>query len=120
MPNFTLDVNWLLVQELDAIARYKLSDNWTAFASYADREEPYHTNDLPSRYRLFFREHRAELGLCNFSKFGGVQLAAGYAFARSFSFGFDERDLNTVSDVRSEPYVRVGLNLRLHRKNANQ
>lgn len=114
-PNdrFTLEVSWLAIQHFEAQADYKLDKHWTAFATLAGRNRAYRVSDLPgSNDRLFFKEQRAELGLrWEVTKFAGLQAAVGYAFDRSFSHGFDERELHVISDVKSEPYVRLGVNV---------
>jgi hypothetical protein len=94
----------------DASLEYKFTHQWKLFVRYADRATAFYDSELPGNHRLFYNESRAEGGVgYALGDYVNLEAGVGYAFAREFSVGFDDRNLDRVTDVSSEPFAHVGL-----------
>jgi hypothetical protein len=108
-PKVNIVINWFIPDSFSARANYDLGQHAGLFAGYDQRIDSFHTRQIPGDQRLFFREQRVEGGV-RFRAVGlKFEVAAGYAFARNFDSGFDSRDLNRVTKVSNEPYVRFDI-----------
>jgi len=112
VDRLTVDVRYEVPETVDLLARYELNRNWSVYASLVSREYPFHTIDLPDNKRLFLRQNRAEAGV-HFAptKWGKLIVAGGYAFGQEWRTGWDVQDLQHVSNMSDEMYLRVGIEL---------
>ncbi|HWB55092.1 MAG TPA: hypothetical protein VG722_12900 [Tepidisphaeraceae bacterium] len=108
-----LSATWDFPDNFTANIGYKISNNLSFLLGYDNIDDAFHAANLPDNRRFFFLEQRVELKLI-YSPVKDVDLTAGfgYAFARQFARGFDDRDLKRVYDIADRPYLRFGLNIR--------
>jgi hypothetical protein len=92
---------------------YRLTPKLGLYGSYDDTAQGFHIDDSPYVRRLFFEQQRAEMGI-DYAPWQNVSftLAGGYAFDQRFYRGFDLDNLDIVTGVSDEPYVRVGASIR--------
>ncbi len=112
------DDSWKISMEyqlpfgITAEARYQIIKPLSVFAGFTQKENAFHVTGDPDTRRLFYEESRAELGV-TWQVVDDLSLtcAAGYAFDRTFSRGFDDRDLNRITDVDDQAYLRLGFSV---------
>lgn len=97
----------------EANVEYKINEGLRVYASYQQQNDAFHWDELEDgRDRVIFSQSRAEIGLKgtykeNFS----FLVAGGYAFDQEFEVGWDSRDTDTLAELDSAPYLRVGFEL---------
>ncbi|MFI5378377.1 MAG: hypothetical protein ACHRHE_03650 [Tepidisphaerales bacterium] len=103
---------WFLTTDFDITLAYQVTPQWQIFGHYVSNELAFHVDQMPHDRRLLFFEQRVESGV-KWSPCKGADLvgAVGYGFGRSFSQGFDDRNLNKITDLSDEPYLRAALEL---------
>ncbi len=106
---WTVEANYWFPLTLNATVSYELCDMATLFARFQNRYRGFHIQGDNDNDRIFFQQRRIEGGVViTPCEHGKITVAVGYAFDQSFEFGWDVRDTNTVQDVDSEPFIRIG------------
>ncbi len=100
-------------QSIEMRTTYDLTERLELFALFENRIHAFHVDGLGSDRRLFFEQQRLEAGIrLEPNENLRLLLAGGFAFNQAFSTGFDSRDLDEVTELSDEPYLRAGLELR--------
>ena len=112
-PELRVDLRYTLPETIDVAVQYDLTPQISILGSFDNRLRAFHLDDLPSDRRIFFEQSRAELGV-KYSPMEnlGILVAGGYAFGQELSTGFDARDLDEITEISDEPYIRVGVEFR--------
>jgi hypothetical protein len=113
-PNerLAIDLYWYLIDRFGVSVGYEVVDHWSLFAELTDRTETFQMDGLSGHDRLFFEQRTIEAGVrykpsehCRFIA------AAGYAFKREFTTGWNVTDSDELADISDEPYLRVGFDV---------
>jgi hypothetical protein len=101
-----------LLTDLDLSIEYQITRHCQVYTRYLSTEYAFAAGGLPPNRRLFFQDQSAEMGLRWYAA-DPIQIIAafGYAFGRSFKVGFDDRNLDRLTDLSDEPYFRLGVDL---------
>jgi hypothetical protein len=116
----TLDATYTIPDSFEVNADYAVIDSTgpagkvAAFASFTNRLLPFHDNDEPvGRYRIFFEQNRAELGVrWTPRRVVSVVVAGGYAFDQRFHYGWDSVNYGELAKLGDSIYTRVALEFR--------
>lgn len=111
-PKLKLSAEYDFPETIVATAEYQLLPKVAAQFRYLSDDDAFHANDLPHDRRIFYEDNRIELGLVT-TLFEGAKLdtAAGWAWDRKFTEGFDDRDSDSIANLDSQVYLRLGLEL---------
>jgi hypothetical protein len=117
---FTLDATYTIPDSFEVKADYAVIDSTgaagkiAAFASFTNRLLPFHDNDeAVGRYRVFFEQNRAEVGVRWTPKpIVSLVVAGGYAFDQRFHYGWDSTNYSEIAKLGDALYTRVGLEFR--------
>lgn len=104
-----LEVNFTFPDFVGARASYDLVEGVGLFASFAQRTDAWHSQDLDNDVdRIFLEQTLAEVG-ARFSLRDEfvVLIAGGYAFGQEFRYGFDTRDTEEILEIDDGPFVRI-------------
>jgi len=108
-----LDASYFPVFRGQAEIGYRINDAWTIAANYTSDTRAYHLDGDDENRRLFFEQQRLSIGAkWKPDRDLELGLAAGYAFGQEFSRGWDARDLDTVRELESAPFLSFALNWR--------
>ena len=108
-PRTKVTVNWYIPDSLSVQAAWELDKHIGLFTGYDQRRDIFRAQEIPGDKRLFFHEQRLEAGVRWKTKGLRLEIAGGYAFARSFDDGFDSRNVNRVARMSDEPFVRFSI-----------
>ena len=116
----TIDATYAIPDNFEVNADYAVIDSTGpagkvgAFASFTNRLLPFHDNDAAvGRYRIFFEQNRAELGVrWTPVPLVSAVLAGGYAFDQRFHYGWDSNNYGELAKLGDSLYTRVGLEFR--------
>ncbi|MEL7087327.1 MAG: hypothetical protein AAGL98_02615 [Planctomycetota bacterium] len=108
---WTFDVTYLLPLGGRVEAKYKIDDQFTAFARYNATNRAYHLAGTDND-RIFFEQDRVSLGV-EWTPRPGWQwtVAGGWAFDQEFTTGFDTFDGDDLRELDDAEFLRVGLRL---------
>lgn len=104
-----LEVNFTFPDFVGARASYDLVEGVGLFASFAQRTDAWHSQDLDNDVdRILFEQTLAEVGARFSIRDEFVLLiAGGYAFGQEFRYGFDSRDTEEILEIDDGPFVRI-------------
>ena len=110
----TIELKYLIPDDGDVRVDYELIDHVGVFASYAVRQEAFHSDNLANTHdRILFQQRRAEVGArWSPCEFASLIVAGGYAFSQEFNVGWDTTDMDRIAKPSDEPYFRVGFEVR--------
>jgi hypothetical protein len=120
VEHLRVELSYLLTDNFGARIGYEFVKGLEVYGSVGQRtdafflDQQWHSND-----RLLYQQRQAEIGLTYRTRDAGVgdkdvelTIAAGYAFSREFSVGFDTNDSRLIADVSDEPYIRFAVQVR--------
>jgi len=112
VPAVTLEASWSLPVSIEALAELRVAECLTLFASYRNETHAFHVPNLPNHDRLFFDEQRVEIG----ARLGeenrwSLEAGIGFAFARRFQQGFDDRNRSTITRIENRPFIGAAFSL---------
>ena len=111
--DITVTVDVTIPDEAEAQIGFQPVKQFNFFGGYYQSIDSFHIDDQPEDRRLFFQQQRFEAGVKWLPRTGvEVSLAAGYAFDQHFDSGFDDRNLNGITRVSDEPYLKLNATLR--------
>jgi hypothetical protein len=116
----TITATYEIPYSFEASADYALIDSTgpagklAAFTSFTNRLLAFHDNDEPvGRYRIFFEQNRAELGVRWTPRpIVSLVLAGGEAFDQRFHYGWDSINYGETAKLGDSLYTRVALEFR--------
>lgn len=116
----TIKATYEIPESFEATADYAVIDSAgpvgkvRAFASYTNRLLPFHDNQEPvGRYRIFFEQNRAELGVRWTPRpLVSLDIAGGYAFGQRFHYGWDSVNYGEIAKLGDSLYTRIALEFR--------
>ena len=104
----TVDLRYAIPLTMDATVRYEVREDIELFAGFFNRFQGFWIDGESRERRTFFRQRRVEAGVrWAPSDLVSLAVAGGFAFDQELQTGFDARDLDTVSDLSDEPFVRL-------------
>lgn len=113
LKEWRIEVSYSFPQNVAMEIGYRPVKAVEFFGRLASTEDAFHVEEMPSDRRLFFEESRVEVGAdWEISDWISVTAGVGYAFERSFSTGFDDRNLTHVTSVEDSVYGHVGVEVR--------
>jgi hypothetical protein len=107
-----VDLGWEFVTTFNARVGYEFLKHYSFYGNYADDFTGFHQRTLSPDHRLFFEQHRAEVGFrYNATRLVTLSVAGGWAFGQEFSQGYDATGQNPVRHLRDGPYARALLEI---------
>jgi hypothetical protein len=116
----TIDATYTIPDSFEVNADYAVIDSTGpigklgAFASFTNRLLPFHDNEEPvGRYRIFFEQNRAEIGVRWTPRpLISLTVAGGCAFDQRFHYGWDSQNYSELAKLGDSTYTRVSLEFR--------
>ena len=116
----TIKATYTIPDSFEATADYAVIDSTGpagkvgAFASFTNRLLPFHDNEEPvGRYRIFFEQDRAEMGVRWTPRpIVSLVVAGGYAFDQRFHYGWDSVNYGEIAKLGDSLYTRLALEFR--------
>jgi hypothetical protein len=116
----TINAEYEIPYSFEAAVDYRLIDSAgqdgrvAAFASFTNRLMAFHDNDeVVGRYRIFFEQNRAEIGLrWTPQRVVSLLVAGGIAFDQRFDYGWDSTNYGEVAKLGDSLYTRLVVEFR--------
>jgi len=102
----------LLFTSLNLRLEHRFHSKFSAYASYTSDTRMFMIKAPTGRDRISFEQTRVEIGINHkMADQISLNLAYGYAFNQTFEQGYDAQDLDPITDLDDEHYLKIGFEI---------